>query len=94
MCFIAILFKSFCDLNDTVPNALKDTMQATIKFQDARLGSKAQGSDLTKMYTTLQADVKVQVDLVFLPILGFGLLDNEYFNDGKFSISKSVISTY
>lgn len=94
MCFVAILFKSFIGGYDSVANPLKDTMQATLQYKDQNMGNQAVGTDLTKMYTTLQADVKVKVDLVFLPIMGFGLIGNEYFDDGRFTVKKSVIATY
>ena len=93
MCFVYLLMSDLF-LGDSVENRLKDTMQATIQYQDGLKGSAATGADLTKMYTKLTADVKVGVDLVFLPLLGFGIVENDYFDNGNCYIPKTIIAGY
>lgn len=98
MCFVSILLSNaianVSDNDDFYANRLKDTMQATLQYQDSLKGSAATGADITKMYTKLTAEVRVKVDLVFLPLLGFGIVETDNFDNGNCYIPATVVAGY
>lgn len=94
MCFVSLVFTNIFVDYDYFANRLKDTMQATIQYQDSLKGSAATGADLTKMYTKLTAEVRVGVDLVFLPLLGFGIVETDNFSNGNHFIPCTVVAGY
>ena len=68
---------------------LLDTIQATLLVRDTE-----RKADLKKMYTAVSATVEVKVDLIFLKLFGFELIDLGSFNNGYYTVKNTVQMKY
>jgi Flp pilus assembly protein TadG len=73
--------------------SLINTMQATLKSNDALNGTSATGVDMRNLYTTVQTTVTVKCDLIFLSLFGFSHIDRNIVENG-YKIKKTILYTY
>ena len=82
-----LLIKVFLENHKKVK--LLDNIQATLLVRDTE-----RKADLKKMYTAVTTTVEVKVDLIFLKLFGFELIDIGSFNNGYYTVKNTVQMKY